>query len=205
MSLAYAALAAQHRGAPVSRSDDFQTHACRTLASSAHVKALFPGPPFCCSTAMPSSRPSVSDIPQVMKQESLVPFPGLCLPILSSARRLLHALQPCPRPCVAAILPGRCSVSESPPPTKHNSLVFFPGFLFHLFVFLLSLSRHLMRGRSFFVKLCVSLLTPASGTRSPLPRPSPLPPQSFGSDCSSSTQSRKSLAACSCTCFGSPA
>ena len=127
MSLAYAALAAQHRGAPVPRSDDVETHSGGTLASSAHVKALFPGPPF-CSTAMLISRPSVSDIPQFMKQESLAPFPSLCLPILFSARQLLHALQPCPRPCVTAILPGRYSVSESPPPTKHNSLASFPVF-----------------------------------------------------------------------------
>ena len=87
--------------------------------------------------------------------------------------------------CPAMQQPAACATQLS----RVLSLLFFFG----LFLFLLSLCRHLMRGQSFFG---ISLSPHASiwAAQSPATAVA-CPPQSCGSDCSSSTQSRKTLAA----------
>ena len=130
MSLAYAAVAARHRRAPLPRSDDVQTRACGTWESTARPANHEAG----VSRALP--RPMSANLVLCLAAAA-------CTTTMSPAMRHCHA-------------PGRCSVSDSPPRMKHNSLVSFPG----SFLFCLSSSSRSRRtsceAGPFFVYLCVS-------------------------------------------------
>ena len=95
--------------APGRRSDDVQTHASDTWPSTAHVKAVLPGPPFCYAFRNALDLPSLAS--RKLRSKSLS-RPSLAYGCQSRSM-LLHALQPCHRPHVSGLSPTARRASDT--------------------------------------------------------------------------------------------